>query len=251
MHSASWTPDGRCIVAAADPQREFRVYSSSTGELTHAITGDTSHFEGFALSGRRLDLVLNDGAIRVRDLLSGEETGVSSPGEEGGLIAVDFSPNNALVGVALGFSVEIWDVQTKTRVRSVVVPGEFVRHIAFSQDGNDLYVGSGGGRLTGFDIDSGAAQRFNSHAIRVSAIATSPDGDQIVSGDLIGRVIVWDVANAQPLVTLTDVGLPIVSLDWSPDGRRIVAGKEDGTVQIWTLPRSPTGIGDRDTDGQR
>ena len=62
--------------------------------------------------------------------------------------------------------------------------------------------------------------------------------DQIVSGDYSGKVIVWDVASQEPLITLTDGEQRIMSVDWSSDGRRIAVGKEDGMIQIWTLPGS-------------
>ena len=71
------------------------------------------------------------------------------------------------------------------------------------------------------------------------SIAIDPDEKQIVAGDTFGRVIIRDVASDQPLVTPTDEGQLITSVDWSSDGRRIVAGKKDGTLQIWTLPSSP------------
>ena len=67
-------------------------------------------------------------------------------------------------------------------------------------------------------------------------IAIGPDEKHIVSGGTSGKVIIWDVASEQPLITLTSGSQRITSVDWSFDGRRIVAGKADGTVQIWTLP---------------
>ena len=245
LHSAAWTPDGRHIVAASDPQREIRIHSASTGQLTRVFTGDTSLVGGFALSERNLDLVFIDGAIRMLDRHSGDEIKGPKDSKKPGsrqVIGVGISPNNARVAVAFygGGIVEVWDVRTQSLVRSFAFPGPTVEQIVFSKDGSRLYVGGAGGRLVGFDIDSGQeSKRFHGHLQTVSAIALSPDEDQIISGDSSGRVITWDAANAQPLVTLAEAGQSVNSLDWSSDRRRIVAGRKDGTVQIWTLPSSP------------
>jgi WD40 repeat protein/serine/threonine protein kinase len=245
VHSASWTPDGQNVVAAADSQREIRVYDTSTGKLTKAFPGETDHaLASVATSGRQLVSVFMDGTVREWDLQSGEVTREFSSGLDRRFrpMGVGISPDNARVGVAFCFdyTVEIWDVRTKARVCSLPVPQQIPRRIVFSKDGRGVYVGSNGGSLVRLDIDSSQeTKRFTGHAGWVLAIAISPDEDQIVSGDNSGRVIVWDAASAQPLVTLTDAGQPVISLDWSADGRRIVAGKGDGTVQIWTLPGAP------------
>ncbi len=241
LHSACWTPDGQHLVAAADLRREIRVHDSSTGELARALPRNTPlPLASFATTKRQLDVVLMDGTIGVRNLESGEETVAFATGlgTQRVPICVGLDPRNGRVGVAFyqEYNIEVWDVRSRALVRKLPVPGEFVNTIVFSQHRHTVYVSSGHGRLTGFNIESDRdKRRFIGHLSTVGAIAVSPKEDQIVSGDESGRVIVWEVENAQPLITLTAAGPAITSLDWSSDGRRIVAGKADGTVQIWPL----------------
>jgi WD40 repeat protein len=256
LHSASWTWDRQHILAVADRPPEIRIYSDSTGAVTRAFTANAEvACADVDRSGRQLTAILNDGSICVWNLQSGEKIGEPfsvRPEGSGRLTGVGISPDGTRVGVAFNpnYNTEIWDVRTRSLVRTLEMPSNNARTIVFSRDANNVYVGYLGGFLIGFDMDSGKqTKRFTGHKRRVKSIALSPDEQQLVSGDSSGRVIVWDVATQEPLVTLTNGGEIIMSVDWSLDGQRIAAGRADGTVQIWTLPRLPTGSSDRDADG--
>ena len=256
LHSASWTWDRQHVVAVADRPAEIRIYHASAGTVTRAFTANAEvACARVAQSGKQLTAMLADGSICVWNLQSDENMRQFSvrPVNSGTLTGVGISPDGTLVGVAYypDYSFAVWDVRTQSRVRPpFATPGVNMRTVVFSRDANNIYVGANGGRLIGFDMDSGKQiKRFTGHKHQVKSIALSPDEQQLVSGDSSGQVIVWDVATQERLVTLTSDDQIIMSVDWSSDGQRIAAGKADGTVQIWTLPRLPTGSSDRDTDG--
>jgi len=52
----------------------------------------------------------------------------------------------------------------------------------------------------------------------VVAVAFSPDGSQIASGDAARIVMVWDAAGTQALLTLSKDPIRIRDLAWSPGG---------------------------------
>ena len=166
-------------------------------------------------------------------------------------VAISRRPPNPLPS-----EIEIWDLPSQARVCSLA-RGLNVASLAFSGDGRSLYVGARANRsydfakLIEFNVTTGQpAEHFLGVTGTVAtSIALSPGGNQIVSGDSLGRVVVWDIATQLPLLTLINDGHAIRSVDWSSDGERIAAGKADGTVQIWTLPRLPSGSSDRDTGG--
>lgn len=51
-----------------------------------------------------------------------------------------------------------------------------------------------------------------------------------------GRVVVWNVASRDVLVTFDAHTGPVTSVDFSPDGTRLAALGEDGQIRLWALP---------------
>ncbi len=242
VYAASWLPDGREIIATHESGDAIRTYDAATGERMRDFPGNPGRFTISRVdpSGRRV-VSFSDETIRVLNFEShGEELvrKIDDVGEVFMALGADFSRDANLMGLGRN-GVEIWDTRSGMRVSTHPQPGHWAKRFVFSNDGKHVFVGSSGGLLTQLDVLSGLeTKRFAGHSGFVRAIALAPDEQQIVSGDTLGRVIVWDVASEQPLITLTTGDQIITSLDWSSDGRRIVAGKEDGTIQIWTLPRS-------------
>jgi WD40 repeat protein len=241
VYEASWSPDGQEIIATLKSDKALRTYDAATGERLRTFPDRTQRFtiSQVAPSGRRLVAFSRDGTLRVVDFKSGVEDVVHHLPD--GVMGASFSRDASLIARAIGFRIEIWDTRSGTEISSLEVPGHWLKRFVFSAGGSRLYVGGKGGLMMEVDVATGQeTKRFVGHVGTVLGIALSPDERQIVSGDnSSGRVIIWDVASGQQLLTLTDGGQPIISLDWSSDGHRIVAGKEDGTVQIWTLAGSP------------
>jgi len=146
------------------------------------------------------------------------------------------------VAIGQDSRIEFWDTETASRTRTLPMPGRNYFIMVFSRDGERLFAGSNGGVLTLHDITTGQElTRFIGHN-RIRNLALSPDETQLLAGDGQGRVIVWDVESAQPLISLSGRAVDWSPdhqrmLDWSPDHQRIVVGTSDG-LQIWTLPRS-------------
>ena len=77
----------------------------------------------------------------------------------------------------------------------------------------------------------------------VFAVAWSPDGKRIASGDSDGLVLVWDAFTGGHTYTYRGhvdyypghytSGAAVNSLAWSPDGKHIASASSDSTVQVW------------------
>ncbi|MGJ3245536.1 MAG: BTAD domain-containing putative transcriptional regulator [Elainellaceae cyanobacterium] len=69
----------------------------------------------------------------------------------------------------------------------------------------------------------------------VLAVAFSPSGQLLATGDNRGQVQVWRVADGQLLLTLADIPTNIYSVVWSPDGEILASGSGDHTIKLWPV----------------
>jgi len=67
----------------------------------------------------------------------------------------------------------------------------------------------------------------------VSSLAWSPDGKNIVSGSIDGKIQVWDVTTGNHIYTYTGHSDAVFDVAWSPNGKRVASASNDGSVQIW------------------
>lgn len=113
-----------------------------------------------------------------------------------------------------------------------------LRTLALSPDGTTLAL------LTEVGFGSYTADHFNfwvdvatsaeaSDAHALSAIAFSPDGQLIVTGNSNGVINLWRASDGHPLQTLSGHRGAIKSLVFSADGRFLASGASDGSVRLW------------------
>jgi WD40 repeat protein len=69
----------------------------------------------------------------------------------------------------------------------------------------------------------------------IFSIAFSPDGKSIVAGDSLGQVLLWRVADGQPLWSAIGHTQWVRSVAFAPDGKILASSSLDGTIKIWDV----------------
>lgn len=82
-----------------------------------------------------------------------------------------------------------------------------------------------------------ALASWRGHTDHVWGAAFSPDGKVVASGSSDGSVILWDVAQRQPIKRLEGIhpGLGILRVAFSPGGELLAAGTSDGAILLWDV----------------
>src|SRR5262249_24935451 len=70
---------------------------------------------------------------------------------------------------------------------------------------------------------------------RITAVAFSPHGRTLVTGDVSGAIQVWDCATGQEHRRFLGHAGWIDRLTFSPDGRLLASGGADKTVLVWDV----------------
>jgi WD40 repeat protein len=71
----------------------------------------------------------------------------------------------------------------------------------------------------------------------VNALAFTPDGRTLISGEEDGSIILYDATNAAVRTTLRGHRSSVRSVRVSADGRRLVSASTDLTALVWDLGR--------------
>ena len=86
-----------------------------------------------------------------------------------------------------------------------------------------------------FGCDGDLAQHIALPEDQARAVAFSPDGQRIATGDSESVIYVWSLATGTLLKTLRGHGGAVLSLTWSPDGSLLVSTSQDTTALVWDV----------------
>jgi len=75
------------------------------------------------------------------------------------------------------------------------------------------------------------------HTDWVTALAFSPDGKLLASGDRVGNIYLWDPHTGQIVLPLADHKGSIRALIWRADGKVLATCGEDGLIVWWDVAK--------------
>jgi WD40 repeat protein len=86
-----------------------------------------------------------------------------------------------------------------------------------------------------WDINAGTELRTcYGHNKEVTSIRFSPDGNQAISGDLDGTIILWDIDSCQIVHQFYNES-EVKSVAWSPNNTYILSGHNNNILKLWDI----------------
>jgi WD40 repeat protein len=156
---------------------------------------------------------------------------------------VKFSRNGKLVVVGGGHAakagrVMVFDVTTGERIISVAAGQEFDSALGsdISPDQSKIAFGGPSKVVKVFSTKDGSVLfKMKKHTDWVTAVAFSPNGEWLATGDRNGGLTIWDADNGLEIHTTAGHRIGVTALSWRGDSKLLASSSEDGSVKVWEM----------------
>lgn len=207
-HSVIFSPDGRLLLSSMRGQ--VNCWDMTTGRLRQIF---------------KADLYKDDPETRYKDThhLSMYPN------------SIGFSPDGRLV-VSLGFdgTYHAWNLATGKEIKAPERYATKLSTVSYSPD--KRYYARGTREIIVRDTrDDHVVKKLWGHQKWITALAFSPDGRSILSGDEGGNLILWNVRWGNAVKKLHGHSAAITSIDFSEAGRFVATGSWDNTCRVWNV----------------
>ncbi|HEX2905254.1 MAG TPA: hypothetical protein VHO69_00230, partial [Phototrophicaceae bacterium] len=230
----AFSPDGKWL-AAADLSATIHLINLEASQVEKSLTtgylgyigdlvfnpdGQTAYFTDNVVNLRQLDL--NNGAIQLI-VQEPDATGVMA-----------YSPAHALIALATKSGViEVWNIDNRTKHKTLTGHTERIRDLAFSSDGVTLASGSEDNTVRIWNVLSGESSVLAQYEDDVAALAFSPDGSELFVIDVSGRfsATTYDVTTGQAITTDEVDGYWSALIDYGVNNNRIAFSGHKITIR--------------------
>ncbi len=239
IEAVQFSPDGQALAAGSRDGTAI-LRDASSGREMLALHGHTGSVRDllFTPDGKRLLTIAEDKTARLWDISPDREIQTLSPG---GWPA--YSPDGAHLAIR-GLDGRILIYDTNSGQVSLTISDQPVRGvIVYSLDGSLLATGRWDGTAKIWDSATGKELlAMEGHLDRVHALAFSPDGNYLATGDgLAGAgqasVRIWDTHLGQELLNLPATDWLVSAVEFSPDGEQVAAATwgigGNHAIKVW------------------
>lgn len=208
----TFSPDGTLLASGsgrASRSGEIKLWKVEDGSLQRELPqshSDTVVALAFSRDGRRLASGGTDRLAKVHEVTDGGVVEGGQPrsfeGHTGHVLGVAWQANGRRLATAGADNViKVWDTISGEQQRTIGGFGREVTGLAFIGEGEEMMATSGDATVRVINAASGGEVRRLAGAADFVQTLTSA-GTTLAAGGQDGRMLIWDVANPEPLHAL-------------------------------------------------
>lgn len=206
-------------------------------------SGHSSDVWSLAISsdGKLLLSGADDGTVKLWDLSTRRELrsfGGNTDGiNDGAFCAVAFLPDSkTFMSATTGGTITWWDITDGKKLNQFRNQSQPLTRVVLSADGSTIAsIEEQNPTITIRSLSTGQHLRTLTDDSFVTAIAISPDGKSLASGNKNGSIQLWEIATGKRLKPLLAHTGYVWSLAWAPDGHTLASGSWDNSVRLWNV----------------
>ena len=255
INQIAFSPNENYLATGGD-DGTVRVWDPRTGDQISLNADHASRVTGIAFSpdGTTIASTGESGRVILSETKNGAAS-YSSDAEPVPPTVLAFSPRGDLVAFGnWGYNLKILDLNTKV-ILNTKLHKESISGIAFSPDGS-LVISTGlDGKGIAIDPNTGRRVFVLSDGVNdMLAVAFSPDGKYVATGNEAGEFKIWDASIIPPAEAgiVVSQNQPATGLGFLDNGKRIITSGDEPKAQLYdlenqssiTLYNSPSWIND-------
>jgi serine/threonine protein kinase len=157
------------------------------------------------------------------------------------IYGVTISPDSKiLAGASSERIIELWELQTNKRLRTLKGHTGRVYDVQFSPDGKRLVSASDDRKVIIWEVATGKIlNTLEGHQERVYTAIFSPDGKAIASASGDRTIRLWNAETGKLINTLPEKSW-VYDVSFTPDSKVLVSGSQDGAIRLWNVETGQT-----------
>ncbi len=252
--------DGK-VLASGDITGNIQLWNANEHNKWITINTDDNYIRALTFAKDNKTLISESrGNIEVWDITSGIQEnaytipdtlngGFSDSFNDGTTLRGDivgvFAPNSEKLVIQTNNGTEIWDtlkaknLNTFTKIDRYWMTSTFNGKMLAYSMGNRIYLWNmnTGEQLAALKISKGLMggllERFHLRNFNVYALAFTPDGKTLATGNGNKKIHLWDVATQNLIETISGHQHAVCKLAFSSDGTILASGDTGGKIHLW------------------